>query len=113
VQRGTDARLAADRGRAERDERRRLGFAGVGGTDTACGKSFSVAVLSAIVAAARSSTRLVTVAVASCSPARPTVPQIVTLLSTPGAIQATSQMRFGAVLPRHPGPRPEYIIVTL
>jgi hypothetical protein len=57
------------------------------------------------------STRLVTVAVASSSPAFVTVPQIVTFVPVPGAIQATSQVKSGAD-PVHPLPRSEYVFVT-
>src|SRR5581483_2983543 len=82
-----------------------LGFGTGGGVNGAAGgTSFSVAVLSPRLAASSVSRRLETVAVASSSPACPTVPQIITVVPIPGEIHATSQTSDGAV-PVQPGPR--------
>ena len=74
------------------------------------GASFSVTVLSA--GASSGSRRLVTVAVATCSPVCPTVPQMWTCVLVPGEMNATSQERLGG-LPVQPGPRSAYVLLTV
>src|SRR6266496_6150069 len=72
---------------------------------TGCaGRSFNSAVLS--LPSSSGSTRLVAVALIAVSPARLTMPQIVTLLGVPGEIQATSHVS-AVPLPLHPEPRSE------